>query len=312
MKTIYAFLFCFSVMAADAPALVVRSRIGQTAPLTEWQLSNGQESVSIRDADNQADGLFINSAPGGAGLTFQNSNAPVNKKVYNIYLNDSGNLEINSLADDYMGVQTHFMFSSDRWFHYNNIGDGQILYGSNGNGRMVGDSSFTFDPTSRVLKVSHNIGAIARFQRSTSGHPKLEFFANDSATMYLDVLANDSDTNKALKIQTRVIGGSVTIGNSGTLAIDSNITLNRTITAAGTTAVQTINKTAGRVNVAATELSKVVTNSLCTANSVVVATICTDDMTATIKSVVPAAGSFTITLTAAATCETAVNWVLFN
>jgi hypothetical protein len=77
-----------------------------------------------------------------------------------------------------------------------------------------------------------------------------------------------------------------------------------TNTAAGTTGAQTINKASGTVNCAAAATSLVVTNSLCTTSSIVFAVIRTNDATAWIKNVVPAAGSFTINLGAAATAET--------
>jgi hypothetical protein len=56
----------------------------------------------------------------------------------------------------------------------------------------------------------------------------------------------------------------------------------------------------------------VVTNSLCTTSSIVFATIRTNDTTAVIKNVVPAAGSFTINLNAAATAETSVGFFIIN
>ena|SRR3990167_7218428 len=84
-----------------------------------------------------------------------------------------------------------------------------------------------------------------------------------------------------------------------------------TITAPGTTGNQTINQPAGRVNIAAGGTSIVVTNSLITANSIIMVSIATNDATATVKSVVPTAGSFTIN-TAAVTAETAFSFVLLN
>ena len=85
-----------------------------------------------------------------------------------------------------------------------------------------------------------------------------------------------------------------------------------TITAGGTTGAQTINKTLGTVNFAAAATTLVVTNSLVTTSSVVMAVVRTNDTTAIIKNVVPAAGSFTITLNAAATAETSVGFVVHN
>jgi hypothetical protein len=85
-----------------------------------------------------------------------------------------------------------------------------------------------------------------------------------------------------------------------------------TNTAAGTTGAQTINKASGTVNFAAAAASLVVTNSLCTTSSIVFAVIRTNDATAWIENVVPAAGSFTINLGAAATAETSVGFFIIN
>lgn len=85
-----------------------------------------------------------------------------------------------------------------------------------------------------------------------------------------------------------------------------------TNTGAGTTGDRTINKTSGTVNFAAAATALVVTNSLVTTASIVFAVVRTNDATATIKNVVPAAGSFTINLGAAATAETSVGFMVIN
>lgn len=90
------------------------------------------------------------------------------------------------------------------------------------------------------------------------------------------------------------------------------ITFNPTNTSTGTTGAQTINRPSGTVNFAGGATSLVVTNSLVTTSSLVFATVRTNDATATIKNVVPGAGSFTITLTAAATAETSVGFFVIN
>lgn len=91
-----------------------------------------------------------------------------------------------------------------------------------------------------------------------------------------------------------------------------NIVLPTTVTAGGTTGAQTINKTSGTVNFAATATSLVVTNSLVTTTSIVLAIVRTNDATAIVKNVVPSAGSFAINLNAAATAETSVGFVVIN
>ena len=121
----------------------------------------------------------------------------------------------------------------------------------------------------------------------------------------------------------RVVGSSNTSGRvalqvqSSTATLynidnDGKISYWATNTAAGTTGAQTINRPSGTVNFAAGATALVVTNSLCTTNSLVFATVRTNDATAQIKNVVPAAGFFTINLVAAATAETSVGFFIIN
>jgi hypothetical protein len=88
--------------------------------------------------------------------------------------------------------------------------------------------------------------------------------------------------------------------------------LDATITAAGTTTVQTINKAAGAINIAAGESSKVVNDSLVSANSLIDVMARTNDATCSVKNYVPTAGSFTINMTANCTAETSVGFKVVN
>lgn len=90
------------------------------------------------------------------------------------------------------------------------------------------------------------------------------------------------------------------------------INLGKTITAAGTTGAQTIDKPTGSVNFAALDASLVVTNSLVTTSSIIIATVGTDDVTMKSAYVVAAAGSFTIYPDVAPTAETRVNFLVTN
>lgn len=87
---------------------------------------------------------------------------------------------------------------------------------------------------------------------------------------------------------------------------------NKTVTAAGTTGAQTISKNAGTVNFAAGATSLVVTNTLVTTSSIIVATVGTNDTTMKSVSAVAAAGSFTLFASAAPTAETRVNFIVIN
>ena len=87
----------------------------------------------------------------------------------------------------------------------------------------------------------------------------------------------------------------------------------RTVTTAGTTGAQTINKNVGTVNFAIAATAIVVTNSVVNASSIIFTTIRTADATCTaVKSVVPGAGSFTITVNAGCTAETSVGFLVTN
>lgn len=85
-----------------------------------------------------------------------------------------------------------------------------------------------------------------------------------------------------------------------------------TMTAWGTVGAQTIDKPTGSVNIAAAWSSVVVTNALVTTASIITCVIMTNDSTAIIKNVVPAAGSFTIRTTAAVTAETKIWFIVHN
>ena len=117
---------------------------------------------------------------------------------------------------------------------------------------------------------------------------------------------NTSVDEFALNVQNSTPTDLYKVENNG------RITYWATNTAAGTTGAQTINRPSGTVNFAAVATALVVTNSLCTTASLVFAEVRTNDATAQIKNVVPAAGSFTINLSAAATAETSVGFFIIN
>jgi hypothetical protein len=98
----------------------------------------------------------------------------------------------------------------------------------------------------------------------------------------------------------------------GNIFSTGKIVQDATNTAPGTTGNQTINKPTGSVNIAASGTTVTVTNSYCTASSIVYAVIRNDDATASIKNVVPSSGSFTINLSAAATAEISIGFIIFN
>jgi len=102
------------------------------------------------------------------------------------------------------------------------------------------------------------------------------------------------------------------MGGTAANYLAGDLQLSKTVTAAGTTGARTINTTTGTVNFAATATSLVVTNSLVTANSIIIATVGTNDTTMKSVQAVAAAGSFTLYANVAATAETRVNFHITN
>ena len=109
------------------------------------------------------------------------------------------------------------------------------------------------------------------------------------------------------------IYGGLQIGVAGGTATP-NFYVARTITPAGTTGNVTIDKLAGTVNIAAGAgtAGVTVTNARVTVNSIVYAIARTNDATCSVKSVVPAAGSFVLRTTANCTAETSFGFLVTN
>jgi hypothetical protein len=166
-------------------------------------------------------------------------------------------------------------------------------------------------------------GGVGRMNVLNSSINSLVQHRFTGATAAALAVSGASDTNTGVYFAGSDVFGIATNGlarwtitATGELAADATngggLTLTKTITAVATTGAQTINKSSGRVNFAAAATSLVVTNSLCTVNSIIHVTIATNDTTADLVRVVAAAGSFTIHMRTAPTAETAVNWLLTN
>lgn len=99
---------------------------------------------------------------------------------------------------------------------------------------------------------------------------------------------------------------------AATLTLSGNLIIPKTVTPAGTTGAQTIDKISGSVNFAAGATSLVVTNALVTVNSIIHLTIATNDLSAQGLRYTPGAGSFTIRFLTAPAGETRVDFLVTN
>jgi trimeric autotransporter adhesin len=135
-----------------------------------------------------------------------------------------------------------------------------------------------------------------------------------SGTLYGTAVGSITSAQLADSLTDNTGSGAAVFGTSAFLNAPTITALNcdRTIVPAATTGAQTINRMAGRVNFAIAATSLVVTCSICTADSIVLATVATNDATLKTVQAVPTGGSFTLFANAGATAETAVAWQLTN
>lgn len=158
-----------------------------------------------------------------------------------------------------------------------------------------------------------------------NGYVLIQGKSTDGGSARPRIILNDSTANTAGAVIAGDNGGlqfygdddiagtpPLQITKTGIVTLNDDISIAKTITTAGTTGNRTINKMAGTVNIAAAGTSVTVTNSFVTANSLVFCTLRTNDSTAWIKNVVPAAGSFTVNLGAAATGEVSIGFMVIN
>jgi len=181
----------------------------------------------------------------------------------------------------------------------------------------LGKSGFTFDGTSSYAQT--NAAGTATFKTIFNASNIAGRFAAGDCDASRQTCIDLSKTTDSLFISASnaiqlASAGTVTVGSSGgTVSFPgSTILLTRTVTAAGTTGAQTINKPVGSVNFAAGASAIAVTNSTVTATSLIFVSPQKNDATCAFKAVAPAAGSFVITMTNTCTAETPVAFWVTN
>jgi len=160
-------------------------------------------------------------------------------------------------------------------------------------------------------------GTLADAQSDISGAQGAISSAQGDISDIQSALTGKTDNSSAAiaggTINNCAIGGTTAAaGKFTSMEFSTNETLSKTITAAGTTGAQTINKLSGSVNFAAGATSLVITNNLVTANSVVLCQVATNDTTCTSVVAVPTANTITLTPKAAPTAETKVFFRVSN
>jgi len=141
------------------------------------------------------------------------------------------------------------------------------------------------------------------------GGPSYSFYGDTDTGLYRSAANSIGFASNGANTATLSTTGLAVVG---TLTVGGDVSVSKTVTAGATTGAQTINKTAGTVNFAAAATTLVVTNSLVSTSSIIIATVGTADSTMKTVTAVAASGSFTLTANAAATAETRVNFIVIN
>lgn len=190
-------------------------------------------------------------------------------------------------------------FGGDAGMTYNKTTDSLALAG-----RMTVATNTGFDCTNVEYGFTGNVNTGMAYY---SGYGDLMFCVGGTLQAYIYGGGSSFNFNGSIL---PVANETQDIGATGTRW--KAIYLGRTITAAGTTGAQTINKSTGTVNFAAAATTLVVTNSLVTTSSIIFLTPQTADTTCIAFAAVMAAGSFTITANAACAAETVVGFLVTN
>ena len=152
---------------------------------------------------------------------------------------------------------------------------------------------------------ANNIGVGMEFEVETAAD-------NNEVGVIIEAVAADTTaTAEDFDLVVKNMAAGAAAAETFRITSLGSITVPTTITAVGTTGNQTINKAAGRVNIAASGTTVTVTNSLVSVNSIILAVCATADATARVTNVVPGAGSFVINIVAT-TAEVAINWVVIS
>lgn len=251
-----------------------------------------------------------------AGRTLSKLAAATITQFQCFYINSVGKAAIASASTDVIGIWKSTSTTADT-SGFGQIGGtvtnagwtwtpGTFLY-SGASGTLTATPSTTGKRIAYALTAT-KVLLLSNFMSTYTASKAMvtDAFGNVSVSSTSDVeLGYLVGVTSALQIQINAKAPKVSPAFTGDVSVE------KTIIAPDTTGAQTINKTAGRVNFAASATSLVVTNSLVTANSIIIATAATADTTGYIKSCVPTEGTFTINVVAP-TAEMAVNWIVIN
>lgn len=313
VQTITAVTFNVDNVVLTLPLEVIYGGTGLTAIPTNGQLLIGNGT-----------GYTLNTLTAGTGLTITNAAGSITPRITNTGVTpglygsatSSTTLTINAQGQITVAGSVAIAISASQI----TSGTVSVVRGGTGlTGYTIGDIIYASGATALASLADVAIGnaLISGGVGVAPSYGKIGLTTHVSGTL---PVANGGTGLATLAVSQIPYGnGTAAYQSSANLTYDgslftvkADIAVNKTITASGTTGAQTIDKTSGSVNFAIAATSLVVTNSLVTTSSVIVATVASNDTTMKSVQAVAAAGSFTLYANAAATAETRVNFLVLN
>ena len=294
---------------------------GNTSSTVNLRLTNSGNTELLSVLDDGRVNLstnFVQFSPGTAAMTLvSTSPTPLPDRGIRIYQNNNG---VQGTA--FSALKSRGTYASPA-----NVSSGDIAAAFQFSAYMSG--AYTLDRSLFGASVTSSSGLSQYFiSGTTDGNYTPTLLVAENGNVGVGSIGGTIITSITLPSAKLQVRGSNTSSGTNAFLVQNNrsptpddiykienngkISYLATNTAAGTTGAQTINRPSGTVNFGIGAGSLVVTNSLCTTSSIVFATVRTNDATAYIKNVVPAAGSFTINLGANATAETSVGFFIIN
>lgn len=262
---------------------------GKTVNLTSTGTTGNQITLDVTNSSSGSGaigGRFTMNSATAAGTAVSVSNSGSNSAANGILVNMASTATGNAVRIQHQGINAVGKYPLD------------VLGTTASGGSLDGIRVLNNALAGAVGTQSNILFSLNRASSATEDFARIGAEVTDSGTSFKGALFFSTATN-----------GTATLTEKMRIKADGSLLFP---TATDTSATPTVNKISGIVQIAATTSTVTVNNSLVTANSTVFCVIRTNDATATIKNVVPAAGSFTITTTASATANTSVGFWVIN
>ncbi len=303
-----------NIGAPSSPTGRLNVKGSGTLTTVNTRLTNSGNTELVKVLDNGSTNIGTNfnwdnvNGRLGIGVASPSNSLQVANNGINVEYNSSGSSIFSFPSIQVSNTKTSTSSTDFSFASFNMLGGNSAIRGeffADGSGFFAG-------------------GTPCLYFRNATNSPML-FGTNNTERLRItqngELIIGTTTANARLQVRgtntTAAVGTFIVEDGAGTPATiyridnDGKVTY-RANAISGTTGNQTINTPSGNVNFAIGASALTVTNSLCTTSSLVFATVRTNDATAYIKNVVPAAGSFTINLGAAATAVTSVGFFIIN